>query len=149
MDADNAEFFRANAAAYIEELEELDRAFAEVVAGAARNTLIFGDRFPFRYLMDAYGLTYYAAFTGCSAETQASPATIAFLIEKVRAEDIPVILHIEFSNRLISNVIAEATGARQLEIHSAHNVSHADFNAGLTYLEISWRNLEVMREALN
>jgi len=149
LDPANADFFRANAEAYIAELEEVDRAFAEVVASAERDIVIFGDRFPFRYLMDAYGLRYYAAFTGCSVETQASPATIAFLIDQVNAEDIPVVLHIEFSNRLIANVISEATGARLLEMHSAHNVSHADFNAGVTYLDIAWANVEILREALN
>jgi len=149
LDPANAEFFRNNAAAYIAELEEIDRAFIEVVANGVRTTLVFGDRFPMRYFTDAYGLTYFAAFTGCSAETQASPATIAFLIEKVQAEEIPVVLHVELSNRLIANVIAEATGARLLEMHSLHNVSHADFAAGATYIELMWRNVETLREALN
>jgi len=149
LDPDNAEFFRANAAAYINQLEDLDRAFAEMVAGASRQTVVFGDRFPFRYLMDAYNLTYYAAFPGCSAETQASPATIAFLIDKVNAENIPVVFYTEFSARTIANVIVEATGARPLELHSAHNVSHADFTGGTTYLEIMHQNLEQLREALN
>ena len=149
LDPDNAYFFRGNAAAFIAELEELDRAFAYVAANATRTTVVFGDRFPFRYLTDTYGLTPFAAFTGCSAETQASPATIAFLIETVRQENIPAIFHIEFSNRLIANVIAEATGARLLELHSLHNVSHADFNAGVTYLDLMRRNVETLREALN
>jgi len=149
LDPVNADYFRANAAAFIAELEELDRAFAEVVASAARHTVVFGDRFPFRYLTDTYGLTYYAAFVGCSAEVQASPATIAFLIEKVRDENIPVVLHIEFSDRLIANVIAEAAGARLLEMHSVHNVSPADFNAGVTYMDLMRRNVEVLKEALN
>jgi zinc transport system substrate-binding protein len=149
LDPDNAEYFRANAAAYIAELQALDQEFAQVVSTAARSTVVFGDRFPFRYFTDAYGLTYYAAFTGCSSETQASPATIAFLIEKVRDENIPVVFYIEFSNRAIANTIAEATGARLLELHSAHNVSNADFNAGLTYIDIMRRNMENLREALN
>jgi len=149
LDPENAELFRENAAAYITELEALDRAFADVVSGGARNTVIFGDRFPFRYLADTYGLTYFAAFTGCSAETQASPATIAFLIQKIQNENIPVVFHIEFSNRLIANTIAEATGARLLEMHSLHNVSHADFTAGVTYLDLMRRNVETLKEALN
>ena len=149
LDPANADFFRENAVAYIEELRALDAAFAEMVAQGVRDTVIFGDRFPFLYLMEAYGLTAHAAFPGCTAETQASPATIAFLIEKVNAEDIPIIFYLEFSNQLIANVIAEATGARLLELHSAHNVSHADFTAGLTYVEIMMRNLEHLREALS
>ena len=149
LDPANAYFYHQNAEAFIAELHALDHAFAEVVSNGVRDTLVFGDRFPFRYLVDAYGLTAYAAFDGCSAETQASPATIAYLINKVDDEALPFIFHIEFSNRLIANVITEATGAQQLELHSAHNVSHADFNAGITYLDIMWRNVETLREALS
>ncbi|MCL2828269.1 MAG: metal ABC transporter substrate-binding protein [Oscillospiraceae bacterium] len=149
LDPANAEFFRENAARYIEELTALDAAFAEVVAQGVRQTVVFGDRFPFRYLMDAYGLDAHAAFIGCSAETQASPATLARLIELVEAEDIPVVFYIEFSNQLIANVIAEATGARLLEIHSAHNVSAADFAAGVTYVDLMRQNVEHLREALS
>jgi len=149
MNPENKEFFRENAAVYIAQLQELDAAFAEVVAQGERDIVIFGDRFPFRYLVDTYGLRYYAAFSGCSAETQASPATIAFLIEKMREENIPVVFHIEFSNLAIANTIAEDTGARLIELHSAHNVSHADFAAGITYLDLMWRNVENLREGLN
>jgi len=120
-----------------------------VVDQAVRHTIVFGDRFPFRYLAHEYGLTYFAAFPGCSTETQASPATIAQLITLVREEQIPVIFTIEFSNRQMANVISEETGARQLELHSAHNLSHADFNAGVTYLDLMWRNVEHLREALS
>ena len=148
LDEANADYFRERASAFIAELEALDAAFAEVAAQAVRHTIVFGDRFPFRYLAHAYGLTYYAAFPGCSTETQASPATIARLIETVRAEGIPVIFTIEFSNQQIANVIAEDTGARILELHSAHNLSHADFAAGVTYLDLMWRNVEHLREAL-
>jgi len=149
LDPENAEYFRENAASFIAELEALDRAFAEVVAAGVRDVIIFGDRFPFRYLTDAYGLSYYAAFTGCSTETQASPATIAFLIVRVSALSIPVVFHIEISNRQIAEVIAEDTGARVLELHSAHNLSPADFNAGVTYLDLMTRNLEQLKEALS
>ena len=149
MDPSNESFFRENAAAFIDELRALDREFAQVVSEGVRRTVVFGDRFPFRYLTDTYGITYFAAFTGCSAETQASPGTIAFLIEKVRNENIPVIFHIEFSNLLIANTIARETGARLVEMHSTHNVSHADFNEGVTYIDIMRRNVESLREGLN
>jgi len=149
LDPDNAEFFRANATAYIAELQELDQAFTAMTSQASRSTIVFGDRFPFRYLTDTYGLTYHAAFTGCSPETQASPATIARLIQIVRDENIPVIFHIELSDGGIARTIAGETGARILELHSAHNVSPADFSAGVTYLDLMRRNLEHLREALN
>ena len=148
LDPANADFFRANAAAYISELEALDAALTQVVSEAARTTLVFGDRFPFIYLTEAYGLTAYAAFDGCSTETQVSPARVASLIDMVQDNDIPVVFYIELSNRQIAGVIAEATGAALLELHSAHNVSHADFTAGITYLEIMQRNIEHLREAL-
>jgi len=149
LDPENADYFRANAAQYIDELAALDAAFTEAVAQGVRHTLVFGDRFPFRYLTDAYGLTAHAAFIGCSAETQASPATLARLIELVQEQDIPFVFYIEFSNRLIANVIAEATGAELLELHSAHNMSAAEFAAGVTYLDIMWRNVEHLRKALS
>ena len=148
-DPSNAAFFRENAAAYIEELRKLDAAFSEVVAGARRTTIVFGDRFPFRYLAHDYGLTYHAAFPGCSTQTDPSPATIAFLINKVRDERIPVVFHIELSSELIANVIVEATGARKLMLHSAHNVTRQDFNAGLGYLDFMRRNIENLRIALH
>ena len=149
MDSENASFFRENSARLIESLREIDSEIVNLVATAERNTVVFGDRFPLRYFVDTYGLIHYAAFTGCSAETQASPATIAYLINKVQDENIPVVFYIEFSNRLIANVIAEATGATLLEFHSAHNVSQADFNAGVTYVDLMRRNIEALREALN
>ena len=149
MDPANESYFRANAAAFIGELRELDAEFVQVVSEGVRRTVVFGDRFPFRYLTDTYGITYFAAFTGCSVETQASPGTIAFLIDKVRDEDIPVIFHIEFSNLLIANTIARETGARLVEMHSTHNVSHAEFNAGVTYIDIMRRNVAALREGLS
>jgi len=149
LDPANAGFFQDNAVSYIAELEELDAAFIEIVDQAVRHTVIFGDRFPFLYLTHDYGLSHHAAFPGCATDTQASPATIAFLIEKVESEGIPVIFYIEFSNRMIAEVIAEATGATLLELHSAHNVSQADYSAGVTYLDLMWRNVENLREALS
>ena len=148
MDPSNEYFFRENAAAFVDALRELDREFTQVVSEGARRTVVFGDRFPFRYLTDTYGITYFAAFTGCSVETQASPGTIAFLIDKVQNENIPVIYHIEFSNQLIANTIARETGAVLVEMHSAHNVSQADFDAGVTYIDIMRRNVESLREGL-
>ena len=149
LDPANAYYFRENAAAYITELEALDAAFAEVVAQGVRSTVVFGDRFPFIYLAHAHGLTAYAAFDGCATETQASPARIASLIELVQREGIPVVFHIEFSDRQIANTIAEATGARVLEIHSLHNLTPAQYAEGVTYLDLMRSNLSVLREALS
>ena len=148
-DAANAAFFRQNAGAYIGALEELDASFGAIVAGAKRNTIVFGDRFPFRYLADAYGLKYFAAFPGCSAETEPSAATVAFLINKIKAEKIPVVFYIELSNERMATTICEETGAKKLLLHSCHNVTKREFDSGDGYLEIMRRNAENLREALN
>ncbi|MDR0858299.1 MAG: metal ABC transporter substrate-binding protein [Oscillospiraceae bacterium] len=148
IDAANADTYTANTASYLEKLDELDAKFQAVVDAAPRKTLVFGDRFPFRYFADAYGLDYFAAFPGCSTETECSAATVAFLIDKVTAEQIPVIFHIELSNVKIAATIAEATGAEVLELHAAHNISKADFENGVTYLDIMTQNVTALREAL-
>jgi zinc transport system substrate-binding protein len=147
-DPANAEAYKKNTAAYLVKLGELDAAFRKVVDGAARKTLVFGDRFPFRYFADAYGLKYFAAFPGCSTETEASAATVAFLIDKVRAEKIPAVFHIELSNEKIADAICEETGAKKLLLHACHNITRADFENGATYLSLMEQNVKNLGEAL-
>lgn len=148
-DAPGADAYKANTAAYLAQLDQLDAEFKAVVDGAARRTMVFGDRFPFRYLADAYGLDYFAAFPGCSTETEASAATVKFLIDKVSAEHIPVVFHIELSNEKMADTISEATGAKVLLLHACHNISRDDFLAGKGYLDLMTDNVEALREALN
>jgi zinc transport system substrate-binding protein len=148
LDAANAALYERNTTAYIEKLQKLDGEFRTLVNGAARKTLVFGDRFPFRYFADAYGLDYFAAFPGCSTETDCSAATIAFLIDKVRAERIPVVFHIELSNENIARAIAEETGAKNLLLHAVHNITKRDFDNGAGYYDLMSRNLATLREAL-
>ncbi|HWP79293.1 MAG TPA: metal ABC transporter substrate-binding protein [Candidatus Acidoferrum sp.] len=143
------EAFEANKTAYLEKLQQLDADFREVVSTAKRKEIIVGDRFPFRYFCEEYGLSYYAAFPGCATETEANPATVAFLIDKVKADGIPVVFHIELSNEQMANSIAEATGAKSALLNAVHNVTDADFKAGLGYLEFMNRNVEALKEALN
>ena len=147
-DPENAGAYRLNTAAYLDQLDALDAAFQEVVGQAVRKTVVFGDRFPFRYLADAYGLTYSAAFPGCSTETEPSFRTVAFLIDKVQAEGIPVVFHIELSNEKMADVICEATGAQKLLLHACHNITKDDFDRGATYLELMTRNVAALKEAL-
>ena len=149
IDLSNAVRYRTNTAAYLLELDALDAEFRSIVNDAKRRTLIFADRFPFRYFTDAYGLHYRAAFPGCSTETEPSAATVAFLINKVKAEKIPVVLYTEFSNRRMAEAVSETTGAAIRLFHSAHNVSRDDLAAGLGYAEIMRHNAGVLREALN
>jgi zinc transport system substrate-binding protein len=129
-------------------LDELDVKFKAVVDAGVRKTIVFGDRFPFRYFADAYGLSYFAAFTGCSTETEASAATVAFLIDKVNEAQIPVVFHIELSNGKIADTVSEATGAKVLQLHVCHNLTKADFEAGKTYVDFFTENVEALKEAL-
>ncbi|MDR3303643.1 MAG: metal ABC transporter substrate-binding protein [Treponema sp.] len=147
-DTGNAEAYRANTAAYLAKLDALDAAFQEVVANGSRHTIVFGDRFPFRYLADAYNLSYFAAFPGCSTETEPSAATLRFLIDKVRAEHIPVIFHIELSNERMADMISEETGAKKLLLHAGHNLSKRELEQGRSYLDIMNQNALNLREAL-
>jgi len=148
LDSANADYFRQNAAAYSAQLDELDASFKAVVDNAKRKTIIFGDRFPFRYLADAYGLEYFAAFPGCSNDTEPSAATVAFLINKVKSEKFPVIFHIELSNEKMADTISEATGAKKLLLHSCHNLTKNDFEKGVTYLDVQKANVVNLKEAL-
>ncbi|MDR3288045.1 MAG: metal ABC transporter substrate-binding protein [Peptococcaceae bacterium] len=148
VDSLNAAVYTQNLIDYSEKLAELDGKFQEVVASAVRKTLVFGDRFPFRYFVDAYGLNYAAAFPGCSTETEPSAKTVKFLIDKINDEQIPVIFHIELSNQKMANTIAEATGAKVRLLHACHNVSRDDFKNGESYLSLMTRNVETLKEAL-
>ena len=110
--------------------------------------MVFGDRFPLRYFAEAYGLDYYAAFPGCGTQTEPSAATVAFLTEKVRGEDLPAVWYIEFSNHLVADSIAEAAGTNTALFHTCHNVSQADLDAGATYLSLMEGNLETLRAVM-
>jgi zinc transport system substrate-binding protein len=149
VDSSNAAAYEENAAAFVKKLEALDASYRGFIEYAARKTIVVGDRFPFRYLADAYGLEYYAAFPGCSADVEPSAATIAFLVDKVKADQIPVVFYIESSNHKVADTIASATGAKALLLHSAHNVTQAEIDAGATYLSIMIENMPKLHEALN
>jgi zinc transport system substrate-binding protein len=147
-DGADADLFMRNARAYAAGLDELDGEFRAIVAGAKRKTIVFGDRFPFRYFADAYGLSYFAAFPGCSTETEPSASTVAFLINKIKAEKIPVVFHIELSNEKMADAIVEETGAKKLLFNACHNITKRDFDAGATFLEMQRANAPRLREAL-
>jgi zinc transport system substrate-binding protein len=148
-DKSNASYYNTQAASYIVKLNALDKEFKDVVEGGKRREIIVGDRFPFRYFVDRYGLKYYAAFPGCSTQTEASAGTVAFLIKKVRTDKIPVVFHIELSNEKIADAIAEASGAKVMELDSLHNVSKQERNAGATYLSLMEKNVAALKAALN
>lgn len=148
LDRANADSYLAAADAYQTEIDALDRDFRDFFETSGCKTLVFGDRFPLRYFAEAYGLTCYAAFPGCAAQTEPSAATVAFLTEKVESEGISTVFYIEFSNHLVADSIAEAAGARTALFHSCHNVSRQDLEDGATYLSLMRQNLETLRACL-
>ena len=143
--------YRANAAAYIEKLNALDAVYADAVKQAPYKTLLFGDRFPFRYLADDYGLSYYAAFSGCSAETEASFETVVFLANKLDELHLPAILQLESANGTMAETIRKATqsqGQAILTLDSLQSVTAEQIKSGTTYLGVMEQNLTVLRQAL-
>lgn len=148
LDGANADSYRANAEAYALELDALHGEFQDFFRSLEHRTIVFGDRFPLQYFAEEYELDYYAAFPGCSTQTEPSAATIAFLTDKVAAEDISHIFYIEFSNHLVADSIAEACGVETALFHSCHNVSRQELEAGVTYLTLMRQNLETLKATL-
>lgn len=151
IDPEHEQAYTQNALAYIDQLAALDAKYQAAVDAANKKTLVFGDRFPFRYLTEDYGLNYYAAFVGCSAETEASFETIRFLAEKTDALGLSHVLTIENPNHKIAEtVVANTSGKNQqvLSMDSMQSVTSKDVAAGATYLSIMEHNLDVLTQAL-
>lgn len=148
-DPAHAEVFRLGAENYKKELEEIDAGFREVSRNRKRNMIVMGDKFPFRYLADEYQLDYRAAFSGCSSDTEPSAKTIAYLIDKVKEEQIPVVYYLELSSHRVSEIIGEETGAEPLLLHSCHNVTRVQFDSGITYAELMRQNIENLRKGID
>ena len=151
IDGDNAETYKTNAKKYNDSLKDLDAKYTSAVNAGTKKTVLFADRFPFRYLVDDYGLDYYAAFVGCSAETEASFETIKFLAEKVDELGLSVILQIESSDGKIANTVKNATTNKNqtiLTMDSAQTTTTKQFADGRTYLSIMEGNLDVLKQAL-
>ena len=129
VDKDSKDKFEKNYKELKGQLDDLDKEIREVVKNGKRKTILFGDRFPFRYLAKEYGLKYYAAFSGCSKDAEASAQTVKFLINKVKKEKLPVVFTIEMSNGKVAKSIVEATGAKQLMLHSLHNLTEDELKA--------------------
>lgn len=148
-DPQNKDAYISNAGKYISKLKTLDEDFRTIVANAKRKLFIFADRFPLLYFAKEYGLDYYAAYPGCSSGTEFSPATIAFLIDKVKSENIPVIFKIELSSGNVAQTISDETSAKILTFYSCHNISRKDFENGETYVSLMKKNINSLKEALN
>ena len=151
VDPGNKDAYAANADAYVKKLSAFDAEYQTAVDNAARKTVLFGDRFPFRYLVDDYGLNYYAAFVGCSAETEASFETISFLAKKVDELKLPCVLTIEGKNNKIAETIVKNTAPKSqkiLTMDSMQSTTSKDVASGTTYLSVMEKNLAVLKEAL-
>lgn len=145
----HAASYAEGGASYQEKLTELDEEFREVVSHAKRRLVVFGDKFPLRYFFDEYGLEYRAAFSGCSTDMEPSAKTIAYLIDKVRDEQIPAVYYLELSSPRVAEIIGEETGAEPLLFHSCHNVTRRQFDLGVTYLELMEQNVENLKKGLS
>lgn len=149
LDTINAEFYIDNLNRYTNILYNFDKELREISSRENKPTLIFADRFPFMHLALEYGFSYYAAFPGCAEITEPSAKTVAFLIDTVKHESIPVIFYVEFSNRKICDTIAEDTGARPMLLHSCHNITKSEFEKGIGYKEIMEQNIQSLKTSFN
>lgn len=144
----NSSLYKINTDNYISEFREIDSEMWRIGDNLSRNILVFGDRFPFKYLVNEYNLNYYAAFPGCSSETEASSKTISNLIKIVKENNVPVIIRVDYSNGKIAKTIADETGAKVLTMYSGHNITEEEFNSGKTMIDIMKGNIAVIKEAL-
>ena len=147
-DKENEKTYQENAKKYISEIEEVQAKIQNIIDNRKRDRLVFGDKMPMQYFLHEFGITASAAFQGCSTETEPSTATIAYLINKIREENIPVVLYIELNNGKVANTIAEETDVVAMQIQSLHNVSKSDFENGETYVTLMNKNLDVLKKAL-
>lgn len=151
IDPKNKDIYSANVSAYIEKLSALDEEYKKMVNGSNRKIVLFGDRFPFRYLVDDYGIDYYAAFVGCSVETEASFETVAFLSKKTDELKLPCVLTIEGANHKIAETIIANTYSKNqkvLTMDSMQSTTSSDVKNGITYISVMEKNLDILREAL-
>ena len=153
LDLANASLYAENANGYVAKIKALDDEYRTSIEKASRKTVLFGDRFPFRYLVDDYSIKYYAAFVGCSAESEASFETIAFLAGKMDSESLPAIFTIEKGNKKIANAVLAASKnskeAQILTINSMQSITEQQIAEGISYLSIMQTNLDVLKKALN
>ncbi|MCI8660358.1 MAG: zinc ABC transporter substrate-binding protein [Lachnospiraceae bacterium] len=149
QDPAHGQEYQERTRAFLEELERIDQSFRQICESRRRNVIVVGDKFPFRYLAEEYGIDYRAAFSGCSTDTEPSARTIAYLIDKVKEEKLPVIYFLETGSRRVSEIIGEETRAKPLLLHSCHTVTRRQFEEGVTYVELMEQNIENLKKGLN
>lgn len=145
---DSRTFYMNNYDNYCKKLTDLDTQLLELMDDAERKEIVIADRFPFRYLAHDYGIEYFAAFSGCSSESEPSVYTMAYLMDEISEHDLNCVFTLEFSTKKLAEKLCTATGAEILTLHSCHNVSKSDFESGVTYVELMNNNITNLREAL-
>ena len=148
VDSENKDEYTKNAETYIEKINAVDHEIQSIVDASENKMIIVGDKFPLLYFVKRYGLDYRAAFSGCSSETECSAKTMQYLIDMVNDKKTNAVYHIELSNKNIANAVGEQTGAEVLELHSCHNITKDDFNAGKTYVQLMEQNAENLKKGL-
>lgn len=148
-DSKNTDYYRSNAQEYISEINELDKEFEELFKTSKRKTIVVADRFPFTYFAQRYNLKYYSAYHSCNEDAEPTPTVIGELIDAVKAENIPIIFYIEFSNKTVATAVSEDTGAKIAQLHSCHSVTKQELNDGITYIDLMRKNYEILKEAVN
>lgn len=149
LDADGAETYAANLAAYTAKLDALDAQMQAVRTAAVRDTVCFGGSFAFVYLFDEYNLAHRAVFSGCASHTEASPAAMLALVNAVRESGVPAVLYDSPSEEKTAAAIAAETGTEVLRLHAIHNITKGEYDAGEDYLSLMAKNIEVLKEVLD
>ena len=142
------ENFQKNAENYISQLKELDNEFRTIVENAKINEIIFADKFPLQYFAKEYGLKYYAAFPGCGSDMEPSAKTIAFLVDRIKEDNIKAVFYLELSSHIVADAIETDTGAKPLQFNSCHNITQKQFDSGVTYVDLMKENVNNLKIAL-
>lgn len=142
------ENFQKNAENYISQLKELDNEFRTIVENAKTKEIIFADKFPLQYFTKEYGLKYYAAFPGCGSDMEPSAKTIAFLVDKIKEDNIKAVFYLELSSHIVADAIETDTGAKPLQFNSCHNITQKQFDSGVTYVDLMKENVNNLKIAL-
>lgn len=142
------ENFQKNAENYISQLKELDNEFRTIVENAKTKEIIFADKFPLQYFAKEYGLKYYAAFPGCGSDMEPSAKTIAFLVDKIKEDNIKAVFYLELSSHIVADAIETDTGAKPLQFNSCHNITQKQFDSGITYVDLMKENVNNLKIAL-
>ena len=151
LDNKNSAIYEENFNKYSKALDELDNKYLKASDIDGIKVMLFGDRFPFRYLLDDYKIDYYAAFSGCSAESEASFKTIMFLDSKVDELHLKHVLKIEGGNDKIAKTIIENTKTKDQDIiimNSMQAVTLNEIKDGATYISMMESNLAAFEKAL-